>query len=199
MCFHSKQSKMAQQIEHRFKANFEALDLFKPSTHYNGFNFPSTPIITKNNTTTIEMANWGLVPDWAKQDWNKTYTLNARIETLTEKPAFKNYLENRCIVLVDGFYEWKQLGKQKIKYEIGFDNQLFAFAGIYTVVNNIKTYSIITTEAKGVMREIHNTKLRMPVSLLEDKEIDLWLNDNTLNPRFDFTAQALDNFQGSLF
>lgn len=195
MCFHSKQSKKAQQIENRFKATFKELNLFNPTEQYNGFEFPKTPIITNQDNTKIEMYYWGLVPDWANKDWDKTYTLNARIETLNEKPAFKNYLNNRCIILVDGFYEWKQQGKQKIKYEIGFNNELFAFAGLF--INN--TYTIITAEAKGVMREIHNTKLRMPVALLDDTEINQWLNENKLNQRFDFSTKALDNFQGSLF
>lgn len=199
MCFHSKQSKKAQQIEHRFKATFENIDLFQPTSHYNGFDFPKTPIIINENTSKIQMCNWGLVPTWAKEDFNKTFTLNARIETLSEKSAFKNVINNRCIILVDGFYEWQKRGSQKIKYEIGFNNELFALAGIFSEKENHITYSILTTEAQGIMREIHNTKLRMPMALYSDTEISDWLNGNEMTPNFDFTASPKYDIQGELF
>lgn len=199
MCYHTKQSKSAQPIESRFKATFEDVDSFLSTNHYNGFDFPKTPVITNENISKIQMINWGLLPHWANSDWNKTYTLNARIETINEKPAFKDYTDNRCIILVDGFFEWQHHGKEKIKYEIGFDNQLFAFAGLFSENNSNKTYSILTTEAKGIMREIHNSKLRMPVALKTDEEIKNWLSENELVPRFDFTTIPLDTIQPTLF
>lgn len=199
MCFQSKQSKKAQQIEHRFNAKFENVDEFKPSSHYNGFQFPKTPVITNQNQNNIEMVHWGLVPEWANQDWNKSYTLNARVETLEEKPAFRNYLDNRCIILVDGFFEWQHRGKQKVKYEIGFNNELFAFAGLYSEIEGTKTYTIITTEAQGIMREIHNSKLRMPIALKTDNELQNWLEKKELKPRTDFTALPLEPIQQTLF
>lgn len=199
MCFHSKQSKTAQQLENRFKAKFEPNHNFTPTNHINGFNFPKTPVITNEDVNTIQMINWGLVPYWANENWNKTYTLNARLETLEEKPAFRDVTENRCIILVDGFYEWQHIGKQKIKYEIGFSNELFAFAGLFSEYKNSKTYAIITTEAKGIMREIHNTKLRMPIALKDDLEIQNWLTKKQVKPRYDFTAIALDQIQPTLF
>ena len=199
MCFHSKQTKKAKQIENRFKAKFEAIKSFTPTNHYNGFEFPKTPVITNEDEKTIQMMEWGLVPNWADTDWNRTYTLNARIETINEKPSFKDSIDKRCIILVDGFYEWQHIGKQKVKYEIGFDNELFAFAGLFSENESNKSYSIITTEAKGIMREIHNTKLRMPIALKDDDEISNWLNNNEVNPRFDFTAITKDSFQQSLF
>tara|TARA_R110001592_G_scaffold141264_2_gene362676 strand:- start:5087 stop:5512 length:426 start_codon:yes stop_codon:yes gene_type:complete len=141
------------------------------------------------------MSNWGLIPDWANEDWKRNYTLNARIETLSEKSAFKQYTENRCIILVDGFYEWQHKGKEKIKFDIGFNNQLFAFAGLYS--ND--TYTIVTTEAKGIMREIHNTKLRMPFSLKTDDNFNNWLNVEEVYPRYDFTTNQLGFTQPTLF
>jgi putative SOS response-associated peptidase YedK len=193
MCFHSKLTKQAKQIENRFNSKFEDISIFKEASHYNGFNFPKTPIITNKNQSKIEMFNWGLIPDWANNDWNKSFTLNARIETLKEKPAYKNYTENRCIILVDGFYEWQHRGK--IKYEIGFNNKLFAFAGLYA--NN--TYSIITTEAKGIMQDIHNTKLRMPFSLKSYNDFSDWLNGKDILPQYDFTTTSLDYTEPTLF
>jgi putative SOS response-associated peptidase YedK len=199
MCFHSKLTKNAQQLEHRFNATLETNANFTPTDHYNGFSFPKTPVITNADLQTIQMFTWGLVPHWADANWNKTYTLNARLETLEDKSAFRDVTENRCIILVDGFYEWQHIGKQKIKYEIGFNHQLFAFAGLFSDYKNTKTYSIITTEAKGIMRTIHNTKLRMPVALKDNSEIENWLFNKEVNPRFDFTATALDTIQQTLF
>lgn len=197
MCFHTKLTKEEKKLEEKFKAVFD-FD-FEPNSYYNGFSFPKTPIITNEDRCTIQMINWGLVPSWANEDWNKTYTLNARIETLEEKPSFKNILDNRCIVIVDGFYEWQHIGKQKIKYEIGFDNELFAFAGLYDENNGYKSYTIITTEAKGIMREIHNSKLRMPISFNTDEQINKWLDNNLIEESYNFTSKSLDNIQQQLF
>lgn len=200
MCFHSKQSKKAQTIEKRFNAKFENAKLFQPTDHYNGFEYPKTPIITNENSNIIQMVEWGLVPSWAETDWKRNYTLNARIETLDEKPSFKNIQQNRCIILVDGFYEWKKEGNKKYKYEIGVKNELFAFAGLFDVNKGKKSYTIITTEAKGIMREIHNTKLRMPVSLTNAEDYNNWLNGNEINPFFNFSVNPLENNkQRSLF
>ncbi|MHB0753685.1 SOS response-associated peptidase family protein [Polaribacter sp. M15] len=85
--------------------------------------------------------------------------------------------------------------KDKIKFEIGFDNQLFAFAGLYA--NN--TYTIVTTEAKGVMRDIHDTKLRMPFSLKSASDFKGWLNNKEVAPQYNFTTTQLDFTQPTLF
>lgn len=195
MCYHTKQNKSIKEVEEKFKAQLVEGAIAKPSNHINGFNYPKTPIITNANPNCIQMYNWGLEPDWAGSNWQKNYTLNARIETITEKPAFKEYLENRCIIIVNGFYEWQHRGKEKLKFEIGFNNQLFAFAGLY--INN--TYTIITTEAKGVMREIHNTKLRMPFSLKTESDMQRWLNNEEVAPQYNFTTTQLDFTQPTLF
>jgi putative SOS response-associated peptidase YedK len=199
MCFHFSISKPIKKIEQHFGASFQSNHGFDPTNHLNGFEFPKAPIITNKNRQAIQLFNWGLIPDWASDTWNKSYTLNARLETLTEKPAFKDCIENRCIILTDGFYEWQHIGKQKIKYNIGFDHQLFAFAGLYTASAQQSTFTIITTKAEGVMKTIHNTKLRMPVALKSLQAIDLWLLNNELKHSFDFTATRLDAIQTQLF
>ena len=183
MCFHSKQSKSAQELQHRFNAKFENIDMFQPAI-YNGFLFPKTPVITNKSTDTIQLFNWGLIPHWAKDDSIKKYTLNAKIETIHKKPSFRNVVKKRCLILVDGFYEWKWLdekGKNKQKYLITLpDNDAFSIGGLYsewvdkTTGEVIHTYTILTTEANALMSEIHNTKKRMPVIL--NKEIEQkWL------------------------
>src|SRR5690606_15335373 len=98
MCFHSVQSQSAQALKQRFNANFKDEHLYQP-TLYNGFQFPKTPVITNKETNEIQLFDWGLIPFWAKDDTIKKYTLNARIETIHEKPSFRNVVNNRCLVL----------------------------------------------------------------------------------------------------
>ncbi|MBA5629133.1 SOS response-associated peptidase [Moheibacter lacus] len=195
MCFHTKLTKKPRAIEHHFQAKFEAPELFSPEEHINGFTFPKTPVISNWDPSKILMMNWGLLPEWATEDWNRTFTLNAKWETISEKPAFRDYIQNRCLIIVDGFYEWQQRGKEKVKYEIGFDDEIFALAGIF----NRNTYSVVTTEAKGIMREIHNTKQRMPIALKTREEMENWMENKEIQPRFDFTTKSEGPIQTSLF
>lgn len=187
MCFHTKLSADKQTIEERFNAKFEAMD-YKSQLRINGFSFPKTPIITSVDPTSIQYYSWGLLPSWTRDLNFRTNTLNARLESLTEKPSFKSYLNNRCLILADGFFEWQWLdskGKNKQQYEITLeDNKPFAFAGIYSAWMDktgevLNTYSIITTEANQLMAEIHNTKKRMPLILTPTSE-QLWLTDQNI-------------------
>lgn len=186
MCFHSKQSKAAQALENRFNAKIVGNE---PSVftneHYNAFTYPKTPVVANTNVQEIALFQWGLIPTWAKDKSIQAYTLNAKIETLAEKPSFKNNINKRCIILADGFIEWQWLdakGKKKQPYLITIpNNELFAFAGIWSewvdtqTGEVIKTYSIVTTEANNLMAEIHNTKKRMPIILNPANEM-AWLN-----------------------
>lgn len=127
---------------------------------------------------------WGLIPFWAKDNSIRKNTLNARFETLREKASFRSSLNNRCLVLSDGFYEWQWLdekGKKKQKYLITRPNEeAFAFAGLYndwidkSTGEIVKTYTIITTKANELMANIHNTKKRMPFILSPEIE-EAWL------------------------
>jgi len=190
MCFHSKQGKDSQTLEKRFKAKLKSTDLLVTADRFNGFTYPRTPVITNKNIQEIQLFNWGLIPSWAKDESFRASTLNARIETINELPSFKNNVKNRCLILADGFYEWKWLdekGKKKQQYLISLPNdEPFAFAGIYSEWTNkntgelLQTYAMITTEANPLMAEIHNTKKRMPVILTPQNEND-WLNE-TINP-----------------
>ena len=213
MCFHSKQTKLALEVENRFDAKIEKKELFQSQENINGFNFAKNPIITDEKPNIIQQYNWGLIPSWAKDEDIKKMTLNARIETIDEKPSFRNSINKRCLVIANGFYEWQWLdskGKNKIKYEIGIGNDdLFAFAGLYsqwvnTITGEIKdTYTIVTTQANELMAEIHNTKKRMPIILkLEDES--KWLNHNPINEfafpyEVNLVAHKLDNNISTLF
>lgn len=207
MCFHTIQSKLAKQVEKRFNARIKDFNLFMPQNSINGFDFPKTPVIIDENPTEILHYHWGLIPSWAKDDSIKKMTLNARIETLDEKPSFRNSVNKRCLVIANGFYEWQwhdTKGKNKTKYEIGIaNNELFAFAGIYSqwineVSGEVKdTYSIVTTEANELMSEIHNIKKRMPIVLKPEDETK-WLNhdahDNFSLPyQVELFAKKLDS------
>ena len=185
MCFHVKQTSTAKAMEQRFDAEIASGLLFAPQAHINGFSFPLLPVITQQAPELIQPFEWGLIPSWAKNDEIKKMTLNAKIETLHEKPAFKEVVAQRCLIIANGFYEWQWLdhkGKNKIKYEIGLENEaLFAFAGLYAhwVEPNTgaikSTCTILTTAANELMANIHNSKKRMPV-ILHPKEEQLWLN-----------------------
>jgi putative SOS response-associated peptidase YedK len=179
-----QQSKDAQALSARFKAKIKA-DLPVQSAHFNGFTYPKTPVISNQNPDEIILMNWGLIPSWAKDRSIQAYTLNAKIETLDEKPSFKNNIKNRCLILTDGFREWQWLdpkGKQKQAYLISRpNNALYSFAGIWSEWTDIdsgeiiRSYSMVTTEANELMAEIHNHKKRMPIILREDQE-HAWLS-----------------------
>jgi putative SOS response-associated peptidase YedK len=184
MCFHAKQSKTAAQLKNRFKVRFDKEIEYEPSEALNGFTYPKLPVITNKDASNIQLFNWGLIPSWAKDNSFRKNTLNARIETIAEKPSFSNSVQNRCLVLVDGFYEWQWLddkGKKKQKYELSLPNkEAFALAGLWNEwVDNetgevIPTFTILTIEADELMARIHNSKKRMPVIVSEQEEM-MWL------------------------
>lgn len=188
MCFHSKQSKEAQELEKRFRAKFDRGTSYTPAT-YNGFQHPSTPVITHLHPDKIQLYHWGLIPFWAKDNTIRKNTLNAKIETIHEKPSFRNVVNNRCLVLADAFYEWQWLdekGKYKQPYELSLPHhEVFAFAGLWsewidkTTGEVVPTYTILTTAANSLMQEIHNTKMRMPVIVAADAE-QQWLQGKEL-------------------
>ncbi len=184
MCFRTKLNAKIIEIEKAFEASFVEPDLYDPRNEINGFDFSGNPVITNNSEEEILFYNWGLIPFWAKDDTIKKATLNARIETISEKPAFRNSVDNRCLVIANGYYEWQWLdekGKKKQKYLItSAEEEIFAFAGIYSqwshpqTGQNINSYSILTTQANELMTEIHNNKERMPV-ILHPQDRKAWL------------------------
>ncbi|MCL6479730.1 MAG: SOS response-associated peptidase [Peptococcaceae bacterium] len=129
---------------------------------------------------------WGLIPRWAGDQKTGYKMINARAETIDQKPAFKNaFLRRRCLIPADGFYEWKKTGGRKQPMRIVVPGKaVFAFAGIWDRWNSpdgkeIRSCSIITTEAGQSIREIHN---RMPVIFAAEEEYAAWLGvqDTTL-------------------
>lgn len=159
-----------------------------------GFTNPKLLAFSQHSPHKPELINWGLIPNWVKSKKQaleiKNKTLNARIESVFEKPSFKKPIENnRCIIIIDGFYEHHFFNKKKYPYYIYYQNDApISLGGIYDEWYNsdgekIKTVSIVTTKGLGVMRQIHNNpKLiepRMPLMLSEDSE-KIWLKE-TIN------------------
>ncbi len=158
---------------------------FEPVFHSSGFLFPQMPVITSEKPTKVQQYQWGLIPHWVKSladaDKIRNQTLNARGETIFEKPAFRSYTKNRCIVLADGFYEWMEYKKKKYPHYVHLDgNAIFGFAGLYADWTDretgeiLHTFTIITTDANPLMARIHNTKQRMPV-ILPKEQWQHWL------------------------
>jgi len=135
------------------------------------------PTITRNSPNTVTLMKWGLTPGWMK---GRSGPINARSETILEKPMFKHsFLNKRCLIPTSGFYEWKKTKDGKVPFYIHLKNdELFSFAGIYESHEDAGgklhfTYVIITTNPNKLMKDIHD---RMPVIISKENE-DLWLDN----------------------
>jgi putative SOS response-associated peptidase YedK len=146
------------------------------------------PVIveTEEGEREAKLMQWGLIPRWAKPGVKRGLApINARAETLSEKPMFRNLVKrNRCLVPANGFYEWKNLGDHKQPYYITVpDDPLFAFAGLYESFANdageeIDSYTIVTTEPNELMSTLHT---RMPV-ILHPGDEEEWLDPEVTDP-----------------
>lgn len=211
MCYHYQLEEEAERMEELFNAVFQTEIPFEKS-HFNAFTFPQTPVITNLKPNIIQEYYWGLIPAWAKDYSIRKFTLNAKVETLSEKPSFKNITNNRCLVLADGFTEWQWLdpkGKKKQAYVITLENEEpFAFAGLWSEWKDpasgesVFTYTIVTTEARGIMSVIHNSKKRMPIILTKEQESE-WLSGKDykdfVHNDIDLKAEKIEPFQNTLF
>ena len=149
---------------------------------------PTQPVlaIPNDERNEADFFLWGLIPMWAKDPGIGNKLINARAETLAEKPSFRGSLKyKRCLVFADGFYEWKSgAAKTKTPYFIHMnDRKPFAFAGLWDSWNSpdgsqVKTCTIITTEPNDLMALIHN---RMPV-ILHPRDYAKWLDPSPQTP-----------------
>ncbi|HLJ33087.1 MAG TPA: SOS response-associated peptidase [Ktedonobacteraceae bacterium] len=135
--------------------------------------------ILSNGSPHLDWLQWGLIPSWAKDPSIGAKMINARAETLAEKPSFKRLLRSRrCLIVADGFYEWKKENGGKTPMYITMkDGQPFAFAGLWDTWKSpdgepIRTCTIITTQPNDVVSSIHD---RMPAILLPATR-DEWLD-----------------------
>lgn len=164
-----------------------AQDIFNEQYQINAFNFPECSVITASSQ--IQVFNWGLVPFWVRTETDadeiRKMTLNARADTLFQKPSFReSIMRRRCLIPSTGYFEWRHEGNRKIPYYIFLkEEEIFSMAGIYdTWLDKVTgkkyiTFSIITTDANPLTDYIHNTKHRMP-AILSTADEENWLNPN---------------------
>ncbi len=150
---------------------------------------PTQPVAVIPNTgdNTLSMYKWGLIPSWSKDPAIGDRMINARAESLAEKPSFRNaYRRRRCLVLADGFFEWQQNPASKSKQPMYIrlkGSQPFAFAGLWELWHSpdgseIRSCTIITTQPNSLLEPIHN---RMPV-ILSPEDYKQWLATEDQHP-----------------
>lgn len=157
----------------------------------------------------LSFVKWGLIPFWAKDKSIGVRLINARAETIDEKPAFKNsFKSKRCLIFADGFYEWKvSSGKMKTPYFVKLKTgEPFTFAGLWDSWfdkennTNLTTATIITTEPNELMKDIHN---RMPVILSKEFR-ELWLDNDFHDLKYlssillPYPAEEMESYETSL-
>ena len=175
MCGRKTLSKdIASIIEEMDIEEWEAHD-YKPN--YNIAPTDFSPVIIKDGKKKAKMMRWGLIPAWSKNEQISSKMINARLETLLEKPSFSSLVHNqRCIVLADGYYEWAKPNNQPY-YILDKKNKILPLAGLWTSwqdsnSNSLFTYTILTTKPLKKISHIHN---RMPV-ILDSPTKEQWLN-----------------------
>lgn len=208
MCYYVEQKLTRKQAKILFNIGIDDETKYLEGDIINGFSYPNIPIITNDKPDIITTSfTWGLLPTWNKDLDSRKNTLNARIETIDDKPSFKNIISNRCLIIATGFYEWRWLddkGKKKDKYKINnMDSEMFCFGGLYNRGINpltgepMNTYTMVTTEANATMAYIHNHKKRMPI-ILNRKDETAWLDSNNNINDFAFPYQSnLIGFQST--
>jgi putative SOS response-associated peptidase YedK len=184
MCGRSSLTKTEKEIEARFGAAFysEELERYNPLPNFNVAPTHMMPVITSSDPTHLRIFRWGLIPFWAKNASVGHKMINARAETLSEKPAFRHLIKaHRCIVPLDGFYEWKKEGGKKIPYRVVCPGEdIYVVCGLWDqwkdtqTGQNLYSYTIITVEANKKMSLLHD---RMPAILHRDME-KVWLDES---------------------
>ena len=173
-----------EPLEERFL--FRAKDLSSKPRYNIAPSQPVFTVIRDEKGNRAGFLRWGLIPSWAKNAEIGNRMINARAETMAEKPSFRRALQKRrCLILADGFYEWRQEGKKKTPLFISLaSREPFAFAGLWETWRPpdgepIHSCTIITTTPNSLMEPIHN---RMPVILAREAEA-LWLDRTVDDPQ----------------
>ena len=184
MCGRFTIAEDVELLQERFEFENTQID-FKP--RYNLAPGQEAPVVVMEDTRCLEMMRWGLVPFWAKEISTGYKMINARAETLAQKPSFsRSFKEKRCLVLADGFFEWKKVEGSNSKIPMRLvlkDREPFAFAGLWDEWqppdgDELRSFTIITTEANDIIRPIHE---RMPVILRKEDEVK-WLDPDIKDP-----------------
>ncbi|MDF1526942.1 MAG: SOS response-associated peptidase [bacterium] len=183
MCGRFVQFTLFPLLEKEFSLKFGADIPLRPS--YNIAPTQDVPVVVNDGGNRLITCRWGLIPPWAKDPSIGNRMINARAETLTEKPSFKGSLKkHRCLIVADGFYEWEKTASGKTPIYITMkDGRPLGFAGLYSdwrppEGEAIRTCTIVTTEPNELLEPIHN---RMPVIIKPDDR-DRWLDPAEQDP-----------------
>jgi putative SOS response-associated peptidase YedK len=182
MCGRFASKGQAKDIEKEFKVG--KLNELSFAPRYNIAPAQMVPaILEADGERAARELRWGLIPSWAKDETIGNKLINARAETLAEKPSFKNaFRSRRCIIPASGFYEWAKKGasaKQPFYFYLK-EKEVFGFAGLWEEWldkesgESVETCTIVTTEANAVLEPVHD---RMPV-ILKAEDYDRWLDAN---------------------
>ncbi|MBK9109343.1 MAG: SOS response-associated peptidase [Saprospiraceae bacterium] len=187
MCGRGSLTRIEAELEARFNATFysEDLERYNPLPSFNIAPTHWHPVVPMSDIDHFHYFKWGLIPFWSKDEKIGSKMINARVESLEEKPSFRTLLKSkRCIVPMDGFYEWKKApsGKKMPMRICRKDRDVFFMAGLFDQWKDphgkiIPSFTILTIESNDFMKPLHD---RMPVILLKGEE-QLWL-DETLQP-----------------
>lgn len=195
MCFNMSLIAKKDQLAAKYGLNlYEApLQGWDSIENYNlsGFDFPSWPLIRVSSEVvsnearprlSTEQANWGLIPAWAKPEQVaklRSACLNARAESAHEKASFKDsFFTARCLVPVSGFFEPHKLanGKTQAYYLSHKQGEIFSLAGLTSLWQGKRYFTVLTTAANPLLARIHNKKLRMPIAFFSPAEEQAWLS-----------------------
>jgi putative SOS response-associated peptidase YedK len=207
MCGRSSLTVTEKELEKKFGSTFysDELERYNPLPNYNVAPTHMLPVIPLEDPDHFRIFRWGLVPFWAKDLSIGAKMINARVETLTQKPAFKKLLESkRCIVPLDGYYEWIRNGKLRIPYRILLkDKSVFGVAGLHETWKSpsgetVQSFTIITKAPVESVAFIHD---RMPAILPPGREFEWLATDlpasNLLDFLYDFPDDAIDFYRVS--
>lgn len=195
MCFTVNVNIVKEELERRYGSELLDHEKYRPSYYYHAYSFPELPVVSRQSSgeNNLALFRWGLIPYWTGSGEEaskiRSMTLNARAESIGEKPSFsESFARRRCLLPVRGFYEWRHEGSKKIPYYIFHpSNPVLSLGAIFDRWNTpegdrIYSFSIVTTRANKMMAEIHNTKKRMPV-IIDPGEEDEWLYQGTPQSR----------------
>ena len=176
MCGRYVNTKKIDDIEKRFNIDRQENNELSISPSYNISPTQYSPVIVQKSTKRIiKNMHWGLIPSWSKDKKFSSNLINARLETIKEKPSFKNLVDtNRCIVVANGYYEWTQTDNGKQPFFIHNNNDFLPMAALWTQWQDITSFTIITKSSDSSIKTIHH---RMPL-ILDDNCIELYLDHN---------------------
>jgi len=184
-------------LQHSLNIDVIDSNIINHQASYNISPTQNAPVVfEENNKRILKNMRWGLIPSWAKDNSFASNLINARSETIADKPSFKNLITtNRCVVLANGYYEWVNVDNKKHPYFIySGENTMISMAGLWTEWKDVISFTIITKKSDISISHLHH---RMPLILQEEK-IDSYLDKkNTFDDFIIFDDMKLKYHQVS--